>query len=65
MEKHWRESAPARFPSASSAERALPTLLASYPRTPYQTTDVREGEEGTVGGRGWIDQGKAEKGMSD
>lgn len=44
MERHLRESAPARSPSASSAERALPTQLASYPRTRYPTTDKRDRE---------------------
>lgn len=40
---------PARFPSASFAEPALPTLPASYPRTRYLTAHIRERErEDTV-----------------
>lgn len=54
MERHSRVSAPARFPSANSAGRALPTPPASYPRTRYLTADIRETEreKDTVGGRG-------------
>lgn len=73
-----RESVLARSPSASSFERALPTLPASYPRTRYLTTDNKERERNAMRRRGWMDgrggkgrerererKGKRDRGKSD